>query len=157
MAEILISRQIHAPIQIVFDLSRSIDLHVESTKRTGEKAVAGITTGLINLHQEVTWQARHLFKERRFTSRITAMQAPTFFCDEMQQGDFKKFVHEHFFETNEQGTLMTDRIILEAPYGILGTLVTAVFLKNYIKGFLLERNNVIQQYAENGNWKKILA
>lgn len=157
MAEILISTQVNAPIQIVFDLSRSIELHLESTKQTGEKAVAGVTTGLINLHEEITWQARHLLKNRMFTSRITAMNAPAYFCDEMQQGDFKKFLHEHFFETNEQGTLMKDRIILEAPYGILGKLATALFLKNYIKRFLKERNKTIKQVAENGRWKKILA
>ncbi len=157
MAEILISTEINAPIQVVFNLSRSIELHVESTKRSGEKAVAGVTTGLINLHEEVTWQARHLFKTRLFTSRITAMNTPVYFCDEMQQGDFKKFLHEHFFETNKEGTLMKDRIVLEAPFGFLGRLVMALFLKNYIKRFLIERNQTIKQVAENGHWKKILA
>lgn len=154
MAEILISTQVNAPIQIVFDLSRSIELHLESTQHTGEKAIAGVTTGLINLHEEVTWQARHLFKQRIFTSRITAMQAPSYFCDEMQQGDFKKFLHEHSFEANEKGTLMKDRILLEAPYGILGKLATAVFLKNYIRRFVTLRNTTMKQQAENGTWKK---
>ena len=154
MAEILISTQVNAPIQIVFDLSRSIELHLESTQHTGEKAVAGVTTGLINLHEEVTWQARHLLKNRLFTSRITAMNAPAYFCDEMQKGDFKKFLHEHFFETNREGTLMKDRIILEAPYGIMGVLAMALFLKKYIQRFLIERNKTIKQYAENGYFKK---
>ena len=157
MAEILISTEINAPIQVVFDLSRSIELHVESTKRSGEKRVAGVTTGLINLHEEVTWQARHLFKTRLFTSRITAMNAPVYFCDEMQQGDFKKFLHEHFFETSKKGTLTRDRIVLEAPFGLLGKLVMALFLKNYIKRFLIERNQTIKLVAEDGHWKKILA
>ena len=157
MAEIFITTQINCAKEIVFDLSRSIDIHLISTSRTAERAVVGKTTGLINLHEEVTWQANHLFKKRYFTSRITAMQAAAYFCDEMQQGDFKKFLHEHFFEQNEQGTLMKDRILLEAPYGILGKLVTAVFLKNYIKHFLIERNKTIKHYAENGQWKQILA
>lgn len=157
MAEIFLSTQIESDIQTVFDLSRSIELHLESTKHTGEVAIAGVTTGLIGLNEEVTWQARHLFKQRRFTSRITAMQAPNYFCDEMKQGDFKEFLHEHFFEANERGTLMKDRILLEAPYGILGKLVTAVFLKNYIKSFVEERNKAIKDYAEKGTWQKILA
>ena len=40
---------IAAPIGVVFDLARSIDLHAQSTVRSGEVAVAGCTTGLIGL------------------------------------------------------------------------------------------------------------
>ena len=39
MPVIEIETRIHAPIQMVFDLSRSIDLHVESTAETKEEAV----------------------------------------------------------------------------------------------------------------------
>ena len=137
MAEILITTQIKAPIEIVFDLSRSIDLHLLSTSKTKEEAVAGITSGLIGLNEEVTWKARHLFKTRFFTSQITAMEFPFYFKDEMQKGDFKKFLHEHFFDKNENGTLMKDRILLQSPFGFIGNLADSIFLKNYIKGFLL--------------------
>ena len=41
--------EINAPIEKCFDLSRSIDLHLESTKQTGEEAIAGRTSGLIEL------------------------------------------------------------------------------------------------------------
>ncbi|MBC7867877.1 MAG: SRPBCC family protein [Gloeobacteraceae cyanobacterium ES-bin-316] len=156
MAEIFITTQINCAIEIVFDLSRSIDIHLISTSKTGEKAIAGKTTGLIGLHEEVTWQARHLFKTRLFTSRITAMQSPVYFRDEMQKGDFQNFMHEHFFESNEEGTLMKDRIILQSPFGLLGRVADAVFLKEYIKKFLIERNRTLKNYAENGNWKQIL-
>ena len=156
MAEINISTQINAVIEIVFDLSRSIDLHLISTGKTGEKAVAGVTAGLISLDETVTWEARHLFKTRLFTSRITAMQPPFYFMDEMQKGDFKKFKHEHFFQKNESGTLMKDKILLQSPFGLIGKLADTIFLKNYIKHFLIERNEVIKQYAETAQWKKIL-
>ena len=39
---------IKASIEIVFDLSRSIDLHILSTEQTNEKAIAGKTSGLIH-------------------------------------------------------------------------------------------------------------
>ena len=35
---------ITAPIERVFDLSRSINLHKISTAHTGEKAIAGVTS-----------------------------------------------------------------------------------------------------------------
>jgi len=73
MPKLSILTIIRAPIERCFDLARSIDLHVESMKHTGEKAVAGVTSGLIGLGQEVTWEARHFTVRQRLTSRITAL------------------------------------------------------------------------------------
>ena len=50
--------KIKAPIEICFDLARSIDLHVDSTNHTGEKAVGGVTSGLIGLGESVTWRGQ---------------------------------------------------------------------------------------------------
>lgn len=74
----------------------------------------------------------------------------------MQQGDFKKFVHEHFFENNENGILMKDKLLLEAPFGLMGKLATELFLKTYIRNLVLKRNEIIKAYAESGEWRKIL-
>jgi hypothetical protein len=53
-----------APIEKVFDLSLSIDLHQTSMAHYKEKAVAGKRTGFISEGETVTWKAYHLFKER---------------------------------------------------------------------------------------------
>jgi ligand-binding SRPBCC domain-containing protein len=156
LATIHVQTNINSPVQRVFDLSRSIDLHKLSTAKTNEEAINGVTTGLINLNETVTWRAKHLFKYRYFTSKITAFNSPCFFKDEMQKGDFKKFSHEHLFEKDGDTTIMTDTIILEAPYGFIGKFVMFIFLKNYIKKFLVERNKLIKNFAETEKWKLIL-
>ena len=156
MAIIHLTYVINAPIERVFDLSRSIDLHTISTKRSNEKAIAGVVKGLINLNETVTWQAFHLFKQRMFTSKITAFERPFYFKDEMQKGDFKKFSHDHFFKALDGKTEMFDKIILESPYGIIGKIITYLFLKNYITTFLKERNETIKEYAETEKWRTIL-
>jgi ligand-binding SRPBCC domain-containing protein len=156
MAIIQLTYLINAPIERVFDLSRSIDLHTISTKRSNEKAVAGVMKGLINLNETVTWQAFHLFKQRRLTSKITAFEKPFYFKDEMLEGDFKKFSHDHYFKVLNGKTEMSDKIILESPYGVIGKIVTRLFLKNYIERFLKERNVVIKEYAETEKWRTIL-
>jgi hypothetical protein len=46
MPTIIIETIIKTDKQIVFDLSRSIDLHKISTKETNEEAIAGVTSGL---------------------------------------------------------------------------------------------------------------
>lgn len=123
---------------------------------SNEKAVAGTISGLINKGETVTWQARHLFKTRHFTSEITAMERPVFFIDEMVKGDFKSFHHEHHFKSAENGTIMIDKINFETPYGNLGKIVNRLFLKTYVEKFLLKRNEVIREYAESQKWKAIL-
>ena len=156
MASIHHTTFISAPVERVFDLSRSISVHKISAADTDEKAVAGVTAGLINENEWVTWQAKHLFKTRRFTSKISAMQRPDFFTDEMISGDFKNFRHEHHFKATHNGTIMIDKMNFEAPYGLLGILFCKFYLKKYIEGFLKKRNVVIKEYAESEKWKAIL-
>jgi ligand-binding SRPBCC domain-containing protein len=156
MPKIHLTSFIAAPIERVFDLSRSINLHQISTAPTNEKAIDGVMTGLINNGETVTWQAKHLFKTRQFTSKITEMKSPDFFIDEMIKGDFKNFHHEHHFKAAAHGTIMIDLLNFETPYGNFGKIVNTLFLKSYLENFLIKRNEVIKEYAETQKWKTIL-
>jgi ligand-binding SRPBCC domain-containing protein len=156
MPKIHITTFISAPIERVFDLSRSINLHKISTAHTKEEAIAGTTSGLINLNETVTWKAKHLFKTRLYTSVITAMEKPSYFVDEMQKGDFKSLRHEHHFKAVDNGTIMIDIMEFESPYGAAGKFFNAIYLKKYLENFLLKRNAVIKEYAETQKWKAIL-
>lgn len=157
MPKIHLKTTIKAPIQLVFDLSRSIDLHQISTEQTHEKAIAGVTTGLIEQGEWVTWRARHFGIYQTLTAKITAMDSPHYFVDEMQQGIFECFKHEHIFEQVENYTLMTDIFDYTAPLGPLGKLADWLFLKKYMQSFLLKRNETIQHFAESNEWKKVLS
>ena len=149
MPKIELFTEIHAPIEKVFDLSRSIDLHIESTKQTGEHAIAGRTSGLIELGETVTWRARHFGIWQSLTSKITDYNYPTFFADEMMNGAFKSFRHEHHFLVVDNGTLMRDVFAFESPFGILGRLFNWLILTKYMTKLLLERNRVIKLVAES--------
>lgn len=140
---------IHAKIDVVFDLSRSIDLHQVSTANTEERAVGGRLSGLMELGESVTWQARHFGIVQTLTSEITAFEKPVYFVDEMVQGAFKAFKHEHLFVSRDQITLMTDIFNYTSPFGIFGKVADTLFLKRYMEKFLMQRNMVIKEYAEN--------
>ncbi|GAB5525074.1 MAG: hypothetical protein Roseis2KO_29460 [Roseivirga sp.] len=131
-----------------FDLARSIDLHQVSTQQTKEKAIGGVTSGLIEPGQSVTWRARHFGIWQTLTSKITEFDPPYRFVDEMVEGAFVHFRHEHKFEAVEGGTLMTDTFAYSVPYGILGSLFDWLILKRYMKRFLTRRNEVIKVQAE---------
>lgn len=156
MPEIRLETIIHAEINLVFDLSRSIDLHQVSTAHTEEKVVAGRFSGLIELGETVTWQARHFGIIQQLSSKITAMQKPDLFTDEMVKGAFKAFKHDHFFVSEGQTTLMTDVFNYASPLGFLGKAADRIFLFNYMKTLLIKRNEVIRSYAENGLGAQLL-
>jgi ligand-binding SRPBCC domain-containing protein len=139
---------IDAPIEKCFDLARSIDLHMESTKQTGEQAIAGRTSGLIELSETVTWRAKHFGIWQKLTSKITEFDRPNFFADEMVEGAFKSFRHEHYFLSRHGETLMKDIFIFESPGWILGRLFNRLILTRYMTKLLIQRNKVIKAAAE---------
>jgi ligand-binding SRPBCC domain-containing protein len=156
MPEIKLITEIYAPIERVFDLSTSIDLHKLSTGKTNEEAIAGRTSGLIKLNETVTWRATHFGFRQTLTSKITAYQRPNHFRDEMLKGTFKSICHDHYFSEHDGKTIMTDVFRFESPLGILGKAFNTLVLTNYLKRFLEERNALIKVFAEGEKWREIL-
>lgn len=156
MEKIHLTTLIEAPVERVFDLSRSVTLHKISVAHTKEEAVAGTTSGLINQDETVTWKAKHFFKMRFFTSKITRLQKPLMFIDEMIKGDFVSFKHEHHFKQINNGTIMIDLVEFETPYKIAGRMLNKIYLKKYLRKLLVHRNKIIKEYAESTKWKVIL-
>ncbi|MES2377667.1 MAG: SRPBCC family protein [Bacteroidota bacterium] len=152
MPTIELHTEINAPIKRCFDLSRSIDLHLISTKHTGERAIAGKTSGLIDLNETVTWRAKHYFIWQTLTSKVVELNSPHFFADEMIEGSFKSFRHEHYFFTVDGKTIMRDVFTFESPFGIFGKLFNIITLKAYMTSLLIHRNEVIKQVAESDKW-----
>lgn len=156
MPQIIIKTRIRSRIEICFDLSTSIDLHSTSTAHTNEKAIAGVTSGLVKLNDTVTWRAKHFSITQHLTSKITAYNRPFHFRDEQIKGAFKRFKHDHTFEQDGEEVIMTDVFDYESPLGIAGKLFNSLILTNYMRKFLIRRNSFIKEYAETDKWKEIL-
>lgn len=156
MPVIKIEIEINAPIERVFDLARCIDLHEESMSQTNEKAVAGVTEGLINLGETVTWQATRFGLRQNLTSKITKYNRPFYFQDVMIKGAFARFTHDHFFEQKDANVLMRDVFDYDSPFWLLGKIADALFLENYMKNLLTQRNLLIKNIAESEDWQKFL-
>ena len=146
---------IKADAAIVFDLARSIDLHQISTAHTREKAIAGKTKGLLELHEQVTWKAKHFGVYQKLTSRMVELEKPKYFVDEMVSGAFKSFRHEHYFEQVGTTTIMVDKFTYISPFGVLGKWADYLFLKKYMTKFLRQRNLIIKEFAESEKWKEV--
>jgi ligand-binding SRPBCC domain-containing protein len=127
----------------LFDLSRSIDAHIASLARSRERAVAGVTTGLISLDEQVTWRAWHLGLPIRMTTRITAMSVPDHFVVEQVRGPFRSFRHAYKFSEDAGETLMTEKVEFAAPFGVLGRAVERLVLTRYMPGLVRIRNRYL--------------
>lgn len=156
---IVVETEIAAPVERCFLLSLSIDLHVKSTAQTGERAVAGVTHGLIGLGETVTWEGRHFGLMLRHETLITQYDRPRHFQDVMLKGAFQSFVHDHFFEGDgDGGTQMRDELRFTAPLGLLGWVAERAVLSRYLERFLRQRNLLIAQVAEGSSdvWGALL-
>jgi len=140
---------IKASQETCFDLARDIDVHMQTTGSTGEKAVAGVTSGKMELHDFVTFEAKHFGIRQRLTSEIVEFDRPNFFTDQMVKGPFKRLRHEHRFEPRQGGTLMIDVMDFESPFGPLGSMVDRLVLARYMARFLADRGKALKAAAES--------
>jgi ligand-binding SRPBCC domain-containing protein len=150
---------IHAPVARCFDLARSVEVHLAGNVHWGEQAVAagGVTSGLVGLAQRVTWRAKHFGVWQTLISEITMMDQPVYFQDVMVRGPFQSMTHDHYFRSLPSGeTEMRDIFCFAAPFSVLGLLTEHFLLRRYMRGLLHERNVVLKQIAESGEWRKYL-
>jgi ligand-binding SRPBCC domain-containing protein len=126
-----------------FDLSIDIGTHLESMAESGERAVDGVTSGLIALGESVTWKARHFGVTWKMTSTITEWDRPHCFVDEQTRGPFASFHHVHRFAPAAGGTEMSDEINYTAPFGYLGEMLDWLILRRHLRKLIDVRNQFI--------------
>jgi len=155
VTKIILETPINAPIKDVFNLSLDIDFHIKSASQTSEQAIAGTTSGQIAYGETVTWRGKHFGLWLTHTSIISEYTPSSFFVDEMIDGNFKSFRHEHRFQTVTSGlndinssTIMQDILTYEVPYGILGRLFDFLFLRKHMLKFLKTRNLKLKKVLE---------
>lgn len=148
MTTIKITTHYFAPIEKVFDTNRDISIHQQTASKTKEVAIAGITSGLINKNETVTWKGKHFGVFVTHQSLIPEMIFPTYFVDEQLKGHFKSFKHQHFFEQKENYVEVKDFLEYETPFGVFGKLFDKLFLKKHLTNFIIHRNAILKDLAE---------
>lgn len=140
---------IQAPVVVCFDLARNIDIHIKTTAKTNEKAVDGVTQGLLEEGDTVTWEATHFGIKQRLTAKVTHMEKPAVFVDIMVKGAFSSFTHIHQFVEEKNGTLMIDTFEYKSPFGPIGIIADKLFLEKYMTDFIISRAKELKRIAEN--------
>lgn len=139
---------INAPINVCFDLARNVDVHTQTTAKTKENAIDGVTQGFLEKDDTVTWEATHFGIKQKLTAKVTHMEKPTVFVDIMIKGTFRSFTHTHQFVEEKGGTLMIDTFEYRSPFGPIGIIADKLFLKKYMTDFTISRAKELKRIAE---------
>lgn len=143
MARFKLETVIAAAPADVFAASLDPELHVKSMARYGETMIEAPTGGVFAEGSTATWRARHFGIPFRLRSVVFDVDPPRGFSDRQIAGPFRDFLHEHRFEKHPAGTLMRDTVTFHSPFGPLGQLVDAMFLRAYMRRLIQERNAIL--------------
>jgi hypothetical protein len=107
----------------------------------------GKTSGLLEKEEEITWNAKNLGLRQNLTShhRIRVSKP---LCERNAKGAFQSLQHQHLFRKEDSGTIMMDVFAFKVPYGIIGELPCRLFMTQYMKGFLTEKNERIKKLSQ---------
>lgn len=149
MTSLVVVTRIEAPVDVCFDLARGIEAHNETSRFTRERAVPpGRTSGLLELGDLVTFEALHFGIRQRFTAKITEMNPPHLFVDELVESAFRSLRHIHDFRSIGGVTTMTDALEWRSPLGPLGRIADALVIKRHMQSFLVRKQTHLKEMAE---------
>lgn len=140
---------IQAPVELVFDLALDVDVHAASMSSNKQRAVAGVTTGSVDLGDQVTWRATHFGMPFTMTTEITELMRPQRFVEDQVKGAFRVFRHEYTFRATDAGTDMTDHLEVQAPFPGLGRMIELVFLERHFRQLIQARARYLKTEAEH--------
>jgi ligand-binding SRPBCC domain-containing protein len=149
----LISKQvIDAPLRDVWDyfsnpgnLSRITpgDMHFRITSRPKEPMYAGmIITYKVKIFPLIM---------SNWVTEITHVETFKYFIDVQLFGPYKLWHHQHHFDEQENGVLMTDIVTFKIPYGIFGRIAGSFVKKKLKKIFAFRYAFIADKYNKDFN------
>ena len=93
----------------------------------------------------ISYKVSPLFNIRmNWVTEITQVKDKEFFIDEQRMGPYKMWHHQHFFEVQDNGVLMTDIVTYIPPFGILGDIANRLFIENQLEKIFNHRYKVLE-------------
>jgi ligand-binding SRPBCC domain-containing protein len=157
MPKIHLTSFIQAPAERVFNLSRHLAIRKLALQKGREQILSSSSDSLVQKGETITLRARHLGRTREITARIVDISQPDWFTEEQVKGDLKSYRHECHFKPAENGTILIDMLEYEGPRDLLGSIISAFFLRSYFESMLRKKNDLVRQYAETEKWKAVLS
>ena len=81
----------------------------------------------------------------RWVTEITVVEDGKVFVDEQRAGPYRFWHHRHSFEECEGGTLMKDLVHYAMPYGPVGGVAHALFVKKKLAWIFARRRELLER------------
>jgi ligand-binding SRPBCC domain-containing protein len=91
----------------------------------------------------IDYQLRLFSVPFRWRTRIETFEPFSSFTDVQLSGPYRRWHHCHEFHEGSGGTIMRDRVDYELPFGPLGTLAQAFFVRRAVEQIFNHRNTTI--------------
>ncbi|MGE4195110.1 MAG: hypothetical protein AB7E51_17130, partial [Pseudodesulfovibrio sp.] len=101
--------------------------------------------------QVISYWLKPLFGVRTsWVTEITHVQEPVIFVDEQRLGPYAFWHHQHHFKESGCQTIVRDEVNYALPYGPLGSLVHAVWIRKKLKSiFEYRQKALLDRFPEN--------
>jgi ligand-binding SRPBCC domain-containing protein len=156
MVTIRLNTWVDAPVERCFRLATSVDFHIAASLPIKERPIDGVTAGLMQQGQTITWQGRHLGLRLTYATRMDISRPCSYFRSVMVSGALRHYEHEHHFAVMDDGTRVRDELHFTAPLGPLGRVLEKLVLRPYLIQLLRWRNAALKRVAESEEWHKYL-
>ena len=80
-----------------------------------------------------------------WVTEITHIKEHEYFVDEQRVGPYKIWHHQHHLEKTENGTLMTDIVSYQPPFGLLGDIANSIIIKSKLNEIFNYRTKVLEE------------
>jgi len=84
-------------------------------------------------------------KVTNWVTEITHMVEQKYFVDEQRFGPYKMWHHEHFFEKNDLGVMMIDKVSYKIPFGLIGRMANKFFIEKQLRNIFSYRYNKLNE------------
>ena len=79
-----------------------------------------------------------------WVTEITHVDEGKYFVDEQRFGPYRMWHHEHHFEVQNGGVLMTDRVSYKLPFGIFGRFAHFIFIRRQLELIFAYREKCLE-------------
>lgn len=80
-----------------------------------------------------------------WVTEISQVRDMHFFVDEQRVGPYKLWHHQHHLQEIPGGVLMTDIVTYQPPFGVLGNIANALFIKRQLNTIFEFRRKKIEE------------
>jgi ligand-binding SRPBCC domain-containing protein len=148
MEIIRLTTWIHAPAEQCFRLATSAEFYATLAGSSKNAALqAGAPHRDLTLGERLNWPGRYLGLKLGYTTRITLLRPPCYFCEVLDEGPFRHFEHDHHFTPLNEGTRLRDEMRFLPLPGVLGPM-TVPLVRRYLVSRILSRNRLLKSAAE---------